>query len=79
MDILVKISIFQGHYWPFPSIISPRGFPLSGVVSFMSEKESVNFQIPEMIIVGIDTKNRLKDLIPNSSNNYQMAQKPNGK
>ncbi len=40
-------------------------FPLLGVVSFMSEKESVNFQIPEMIVVGIDTENRLKDLTPN--------------
>jgi predicted alpha/beta superfamily hydrolase len=39
-------------------------FPLLGVVSFMSERESVNFQIPEMIVVGIDTENRLKDLTP---------------
>ncbi|MEQ8423914.1 MAG: alpha/beta hydrolase-fold protein [Cyclobacteriaceae bacterium] len=42
-------------------------FPLLGVVSFMSEKESVNFQIPEMIVVGVDTENRLKDLTPNPS------------
>lgn len=42
-------------------------FPLVGVVSFMSEKESVNFQIPEMIVVGVDTENRLKDLTPNPS------------
>lgn len=42
-------------------------FPLAGVVSFMSEKESVNFQIPEMIVVGVDTENRLKDLTPNPS------------
>ena len=41
--------------------------PLAGVVSFMSEKESVNFQIPEMILVGVDTENRLKDLTPNPS------------
>jgi predicted alpha/beta superfamily hydrolase len=41
--------------------------PLLGVVSFMSEKESVNFQIPEMIVVGVDTENRLKDLTPNST------------
>jgi predicted alpha/beta superfamily hydrolase len=40
-------------------------FPLLGVVSFMSEKESVNFQIPEMIVVGVDTENRIKDLTPN--------------
>lgn len=33
----------------------------------MSEKESVNFQIPEMIVVGVDTENRLKDLTPNPS------------
>jgi predicted alpha/beta superfamily hydrolase len=39
--------------------------PILGVVSFMSEKESVNFQIPEMIVVGVDTENRLKDLTPN--------------
>lgn len=48
-------------------------FPLLGVVSFMSEKESVNFQIPEMIIVGVDTENRLKDLTPNPS-----TKMPNG-
>jgi predicted alpha/beta superfamily hydrolase len=42
-------------------------FPLLGVVSFMSEKESVNFQIPEMIVVGVDTENRIKDLTPNPS------------
>ena len=42
-------------------------FPLLGVVSFMSEKENVNFQIPEMIVVGVDTENRLKDLTPNPS------------
>lgn len=40
-------------------------FPLLGIVSFMSEKESVNFQIPEMIVVGVDTENRIKDLTPN--------------
>jgi len=40
-------------------------FPLLGVVSFMSEKESVNFQIPEMIVVGVDTEKRIKDLTPN--------------
>jgi uncharacterized protein len=48
-------------------------FPLLGVVSFMSEKESVNFQIPEMIVVGVDTENRLKDLTPNPS-----TKMPNG-
>lgn len=39
-------------------------FPIVGVVSFMSEKESVNFQIPEMIVVGVETENRIKDLTP---------------
>lgn len=48
-------------------------FPLLGVVSFMSEKESVNFQIPEMIVVGVYTENRLKDLTPNPS-----TKMPNG-
>jgi hypothetical protein len=42
-------------------------FPILGVLSFMSEKESVNFQIPEMIVVGIDTENRFRDLTPNAS------------
>jgi predicted alpha/beta superfamily hydrolase len=48
-------------------------FPLLGVVSFMSEKESVNFQIPEMIVVGIDTEHRIRDLTPNPS-----SKQPNG-
>ncbi len=48
-------------------------FPLLGVVSFMSEKESVNFQIPEMIVVGVDTEDRLKDLTPSPS-----TKMPNG-
>ncbi|MFM7327753.1 MAG: alpha/beta hydrolase-fold protein [Bacteroidota bacterium] len=34
-------------------------FPLTGVVSFMSEAEHVNHQIPEMIVVGVDTEKRL--------------------
>lgn len=42
-------------------------FPITGVVSFMSEKEHVNYQIPEMIIVGVDTENRFRDLTPNAS------------
>jgi uncharacterized protein len=49
-------------------------FPLAGVVSFMSEKENVNFQVPEMIVVGVDTENRLRDLTPNES-----SRQPNGK
>jgi predicted alpha/beta superfamily hydrolase len=47
--------------------------PLYGVVDFMSGRESVDFQIPEMIIVGIDNADRVKDLTPNASNRL-----PNG-
>ena len=43
-------------------------YPLCGVVNFMSGRESVNFQVPEMIIVGIDNADRVKDLTPNASN-----------
>jgi len=43
-------------------------YPISGVVNFMSGRESVNFQIPEMIIVGIDNADRVRDLTPNASN-----------
>ncbi|PJE45728.1 MAG: hypothetical protein CUR34_12900 [Sediminibacterium sp.] len=39
-------------------------FPVTGVVSFMSEKDHVNYQIPEMIVVAVDTENRLRDLTP---------------
>lgn len=42
-------------------------FPVTGVVSFMSEEDHVNYQIPEMIIVGVDTENRFRDLTPNKS------------
>ncbi len=42
-------------------------FPVTGVVSFMSEKDHVNYQIPEMIVVGVDTENRLRDLTPVAS------------
>jgi hypothetical protein len=42
-------------------------FPVCGVLNFMSGQDSVNYQVPEMIIVGIDNENRLKDLTPNSS------------
>ena len=48
-------------------------FPVTGVVSFMSEKEHVNHQIPEMIVVGVDTENRFRDLTPNHS-----TMQPNG-
>ncbi|MFM7194869.1 MAG: alpha/beta hydrolase, partial [Bacteroidota bacterium] len=48
-------------------------FPLTGVVSFMSEAEHVNHQIPEMIVVGVDTEKRFRDLTPNHS-----TRQPNG-
>ena len=47
--------------------------PITGVVSFMSEKDHVNYQIPEMIIVGVDTEKRFRDLTPNAS-----TKQPNG-
>ncbi|MEM6805412.1 MAG: alpha/beta hydrolase-fold protein [Bacteroidota bacterium] len=43
-------------------------FPLCGVVEFMGGRESVNFQIPEVILVGIDTENRARDLTPTATN-----------
>jgi predicted alpha/beta superfamily hydrolase len=43
-------------------------FPVCGVLDFMSGRDSVNYQVPEMIIVGIDNENRMKDLTPNPSN-----------
>jgi hypothetical protein len=48
-------------------------FPITGIVSFMSEKDHVNYQIPEMIIVGVDTEKRFRDLTPNAS-----TKQPNG-
>ena len=48
-------------------------FPVTGMVSFMSEKDHVNYQIPEMIIVGLDTEKRFRDLTPNAS-----TKQPNG-
>ncbi len=48
-------------------------FPLTGIVSFMSEKDHVNYQIPEMIVVGVDTEKRIRDLTPNAS-----TKQPNG-
>jgi predicted alpha/beta superfamily hydrolase len=47
--------------------------PITGIVSFMSEKDHVNYQIPEMIIVGVDTEKRFRDLTPNAS-----TKQPNG-
>lgn len=57
-------------------------FPVTGVVSFMSEKEHVNYQIPEMIVVGVDTEKRFRDLTPNHSTkqpNGEEAQTPEQK
>jgi len=42
-------------------------FPVTGIVSFMSEEDHVNYQIPEMIVVGVDTENRFRDLTPVAS------------
>lgn len=42
-------------------------FPLTGLVNFMGGPKSVNYQIPEVIVVGIDTTKRLRDLTPNAS------------
>ena len=40
-------------------------FPLAGLVNFMSGWENVNYQIPEAIVVGIATPDRVRDLTPN--------------
>jgi predicted alpha/beta superfamily hydrolase len=48
-------------------------FPVTGVVSFMSEQGHVNYQIPEMIVVGVDTEKRFRDLTPIAS-----TKQPNG-
>jgi len=60
---------YDKQFYPVMYVLDGKSafFPILGVVSFMSEKESVNFQIPEMIVVGVDTENRLKDLTPNPS------------
>lgn len=69
-------SLHAPQHYPVMYVLDGKSafFPLAGVLSFMSEKEHVNFQVPEMILVGIDTENRLRDLTPNESN-----RQPNGK
>lgn len=42
-------------------------FPIAGLVDFMSGRESVNFQIPEAIVVGIDTSDRMRVLTPTAA------------
>jgi uncharacterized protein len=58
---------FSPQKYPVMYVLDGKSvfFPLVGVVNFMSGRESVNFQIPEMIVVGIDTENRIRDLTPN--------------
>ncbi|MEI7583658.1 alpha/beta hydrolase-fold protein [Runella sp.] len=58
---------FSPQKYPVMYVLDGKSvfFPLVGVVNFMSGRESVNFQIPEMIVVGIDTENRIHDLTPN--------------
>ncbi len=43
-------------------------FPVAGLVNFMADHESVNFQIPEAIVVGIDTLDRARVLTPSAPN-----------
>jgi predicted alpha/beta superfamily hydrolase len=50
--------------------------PLVGLVNFMSGRESVNYQIPESIVVCIDTSNRMRDLTPNVSNKSPDGTEP---
>jgi uncharacterized protein len=68
-------SLHAPQHYPVMYVLDGKSafFPLAGVVSFMSEKENVNFQVPEMIVVGVDTENRLRDLTPN-----QSSRQPNG-
>lgn len=50
--------------------------PLVGIIDFMSGRESVNYQIPEMIVVGIDTSDRLRDLTPSPASWIPGAKQP---
>jgi len=45
-------------------------FPLAGLVNFMSGWENVNYQIPEAIVIGINTPERLRDLTPNGGDRF---------
>ncbi len=45
----------------------------TGVVQFMSEGANANIQIPEMIVVGVPSSNRTRDLTPTHTTN-----RPNG-
>jgi uncharacterized protein len=58
-------SLHTPQHYPVMYVLDGKSafFPLAGVVSFMSEKENVNFQVPEMIVVGVDTENlRIQNL-----------------
>jgi predicted alpha/beta superfamily hydrolase len=41
-------------------------FPVAGIVNFMADHESVNYQIPQAIVVGIDTMDRARVLTPSA-------------
>ena len=53
-------------------------FPMIGLVNFMSGRESVNYQIPEVIVVGIDTSNRGRDLTPTSAKRPSTGKESSG-
>jgi len=63
-------EMFSPQRYPVLYLLDAKStfYPVSGVLNFMSGRESVNYQIPEMIIVGIDHADRVKDLTPNASN-----------
>lgn len=45
-------------------------YPLAGLVNFMGGRESVNYQIPEAIVVGVATPDRTRDLTPNGGGQF---------
>jgi len=60
---------FEPEHYPVIYVLDGKSafFPLAGLVDFMSGRESVNFQIPECVVVGVDTSNRERDLIPDAA------------
>jgi hypothetical protein len=51
-------------------------FPVAGLVNFMADHESVNFQIPQSIVVGIDTTDRTWVLTPSAAKRAPDAEGP---
>jgi predicted alpha/beta superfamily hydrolase len=51
-------------------------FPVAGLVNFMADHESVNYQIPQTIVVGIDTTDRTWVLTPSTAKQPPNAKGP---